>query len=129
MTRNEQPQTVTLSEVDKVYPMGIPLVYQDGQPTKVSIEEFHQRDLEQRVTQRLFNTFKAIRKREGPQTALHALMLVETATLGQIAGIAHVDPRELEPELDVLTKSGWVTTSGVGESRLTEYRFTEPIEY
>jgi hypothetical protein len=47
-------------------------------------------------------TARSVRHRRSPETVLHALLLKDNQTVGQISAMVHRDPRDLELALDAL---------------------------
>ena len=82
--------------------------------------EFYAQVLGGGIKKQLTSTFDSIRHYpHEPQTILHALMLRDEQTIGQISARLHVDPRTLASDVGILIETGLAQV--VGEGPLTRY--------
>jgi hypothetical protein len=122
--------------VEEVYPFGVPLVIQPvaklneldtlferayGGPEDAGAE-FTPNEVLGIIYREVLATGRSIRNSRGPSTVLHALILQDQLSLGQIAGIVHQDPRDLEMQVRALASLGWVREDD--RNGLTKYSLT-----
>ena len=125
---SEIPYRFTLSEaVDGVWTgYGPPPIYMPKEKGP-SFAEFYKQDLEQRFRAHLSKTYMSIREggNGSPQTVMHALILGDQQTIGDIAARMHADPRLLRADLSMLSETGWLI-SDTSDSDLTRYTLQVP---
>jgi hypothetical protein len=123
----EVPNRIGLEQADTTYPgFGLPLLEQGGRQrrslddlfretfplvTDVSPGVLADPELVEYVPiirDELVGTARSIRAGRGPQSVLHALLLEDDQTVGQVAAMLHRDPRDLELAFVALQKIGWL---------------------
>jgi hypothetical protein len=123
------------ARVEDVYVYGVPLVIQpvehqndlaeliDEGPIVLgpdgSLSEVASEPIVQALRKEVVNTGRSIRDGGDPRTVLAALILADRLSLGQIAGMIHQDPRDLDDSLRALIAVGWVDVTS--ENHLPKY--------
>ena len=121
---------ITLNDVDKYEAVAIPLIYQVAPMRGAhNVDELLEKnpDLEIFVTKAINDTISSlVHSPRKPKTVLHALILADSLTLGQIAGRIHASPvKETKPHLERLLEAGIVQANPEHSERPQTYSLSK----